>query len=231
MRSDFQKAYQLRLKGHSYGEIKKALGIPKSTLSSWFKDLELPPEAQKLLEEKGRVAQEQLMEFNRRRTKFIQVENKEIRKKAVKEINSLTKRELLLVGATLYWGEGWKSERSNKGSIEIANSNPHFIALSLRFFKEILGVLNEKLRVSLLLHPNIDVQTAVRFWSEVTGIPKERFTVTNQVSRASKRKRPHRSLPYGTLRLRVHNRRKFFKIKGWIDGLKNQSGFKKIPQK
>jgi hypothetical protein len=179
MRPDFQKAYRLRLRGYSYGEIKKALSIPKSTLSNWFKDLELPREAQKILEEKGRVVKKQLMEFNKRRTKRIRLENTEIRQEAIKEINSLTKRELLLVGTALYWGEGYKSERSNKGSVEIANSNPYFIALSLRFLKEVLRVPDEKLRVSLLVHPNIDVQAAIRFWSKVIGISKERFTVTN----------------------------------------------------
>jgi len=226
MHRDYQKAYQLRLKGKSYGEIKRALGIPKSTLSSWFKNLELPPAAQKLLEEKGRVARKQLTAFNRRRTKAIQVENQKITQQALSEIHSLSKYELLLIGAALYWGEGWKSERSNKGSVEISNSDPYFIALFARFLKEVLAVPKEKLKVSILVHPKINAQSATTFWSKVTGIPRERFGVVHQTSRASKGKRPRNSLPYGTLRMRAHSRQKFFQIKGWIDGLKHQSDFK-----
>ena len=227
MRNDFEQAYRLRLKGESYGQIKKALGIPKSTLSSWFKNLRLPKETQRILEEKGRVTQEQLMRFNRRRTKRIQAENERVRQKAFDEINSLTKRELLLIGAALYWGEGYKSERSNKGSVEISNANPEFIALSLRFFREILNVSEKKIKVSLLLHPNIDKQSAVHFWSHITGIPKKCFGATNQVSRASKGRRPRNTLPYGTLRLCIYKRQKFFQIKGWIDGLNSQTGLKR----
>jgi len=227
MRNNFPQAYQLRLKGKSYGEIKKILGIPKSTLSSWFKDLKLSKETQRILEEKGRVPRAQLIKFNRQRTNRIQVENERIRRKAFKEINTFTKRELLLIGAALYWGEGYKSERSNKGSVEISNANPEFIALSLRFFREILDVPEEKIKVSLLLHPNIDEQSAIHFWSQITSIPEERFGTTNQVSRASKGRRPKNTLPYGTLRLRIYKRQKFFQIKGWIDGLKSQSGLKK----
>ena len=45
MRLDKQTAFKLRLQGKSYNEISKALGIPKSTLSDWFRSFELPEEA------------------------------------------------------------------------------------------------------------------------------------------------------------------------------------------
>jgi len=228
MRSDYQQAYQLRLKGKSYGEIKRALGVPKSTLSSWFKNLELPTEVQKLLEEKGRVAREQLMEFNRRRTKAIQIENQEIRQEALDEIRSLSKYELLLVGAALYWGEGRKRWPQNDQRVQFVNSEPAMIVLFLRFLHEILQAPDEELRLVLRVHPNIDAESSVKFWSKITGIPSERFRITTQISRSSKKKRPRNSLPYGTLEIRVgiSARQKFFQIKGWIDGLKNQSGLK-----
>lgn len=38
----YQKALKLRFAGKSYGEINRALGIPKSTLSSWFKNFQSP---------------------------------------------------------------------------------------------------------------------------------------------------------------------------------------------
>ena len=42
-----EKALGFRLKGYSYNEINRFLSIPKATLSSWFHDLVLSPEAQK----------------------------------------------------------------------------------------------------------------------------------------------------------------------------------------
>ncbi len=53
-KSKYKKAFNLRVKGKSYGEIKEALGIPKSTLSSWFKNLKLPKSAQKILKKKDK---------------------------------------------------------------------------------------------------------------------------------------------------------------------------------
>ena len=46
-----QKAFKLRMQGKSYGEIRTVLGIKKSTLSSWFKNLELPKSIKKILKE------------------------------------------------------------------------------------------------------------------------------------------------------------------------------------
>src|SRR4030042_2470197 len=100
-----QKALGLRLGGKSYGEIKRVLGVPKSTLSNWLKNLVLPPSVIKVLEEKRKATRKQLMEFNRRRTQIIQTENKNIHRVAVNEIKTISKYELLLVGAALYWAE------------------------------------------------------------------------------------------------------------------------------
>jgi hypothetical protein len=76
--------------------------------------------------------------------------------------------------------------------------------------------------VNLRIHSNISAEKAINFWSKITKIPKERFRVSTQ-SRASQGKRPKNSLPYGTLKLSVHSRQKFYQIKGWIDGLIKQT--------
>ncbi len=67
-KSKYKKAFNLRIKGKSYREIKGALGIPKSTLSSWFKGLELPKSAQKILKEKDKKGRKKLLEFNKKRS-------------------------------------------------------------------------------------------------------------------------------------------------------------------
>lgn len=219
----YRKALKLRSQGKSYGEIKKTLGIPKSTQSGWFKNLKLPPSVQRILEEKGRTTREFLMRFNRERTKRIQKENKEIKRKALQEISKLSKRELILIGAALYWGEGYKTQK-NKEGLQLSNSDPYLIALFLRFLREVIEIPEEKFRVRISIHPNISAQSAIDSWSKITNLPKERFYITDQISRASGGKRPRNSLPYDTLDLRVTGRKDLFKVKGWIDGLKHQSG-------
>lgn len=223
----YQEALKLRLKGKSYREIYLSLGVPKSTLSSWFKNLTLPPPIQKILKKKGRVARAQLMEFNRCRTETIKAENRKIEQEAFKEIHLLSKYELMLIGAALYWTEGHKIEKQKRTpEICFANSDPYMVALFMRFLREIVQVPEEKFRITIHIYPNIDTQSAIRFWTQVTNVPEERFYITQQISRASKRKRPFNSLPFGTLKLAICERQKCFQIKGWIDSLKNQSGFK-----
>lgn len=222
MHPQHQTAIKLRLSGKSYGEIAKTLDVSKGSLSVWFKNLKLPIHTQKLLEEKMRIAREHnLFENNRRRTQVIQIENQKIKETAASEIKSLSRHGLTLVGAALYWAEGWR--RGTTHSVELANSDPNMIALYLRFLREILQVPEEKLRANIHIYPNISTQLSIKFWSKITKIPKERFHITTQISRASKGKRLRNSLPYGTLKVNISDRPKFFRIKGWIDGLIRQS--------
>jgi len=165
-----------------------------------------------------------LFENNRRRTRAIKIENKKVRQIAVNEIKSLSKYELLLIGAALYWAEGYN--RQNKipsPYIGFGNSNPDMVVLFLRFLREVMQIPEEKLRPAVQIHHNIKPELAISFWVKITNIPKERFRITHQTSRASKGKRPYNSLPYGTLKLNAHGRQNFFKIKGWIDGLIKQN--------
>lgn len=221
-RLEKEQAIALRLQGKSYGEIIKILNIPsKGTLSYWFKNFPLPPAAQKKLKKNIELAQKRgLFRFNQERTKAIERENKEAVLDAEKEIGTLTERELLLVGASLYWGEGTKSARNgnNKG-ISIANSDPLLIALFMRFVREILYIPEDRIRAGIQVHDNIDVEEARCFWSEVTRLPIERFYIIKQISSAGKRKRPTNSLPHGTAIIKVNKRVLFYKISGYIEGL------------
>jgi hypothetical protein len=223
----YQSALGLRLKGNSEGEIKKALGIPKSTLSGWFKNLTLPLKARKLLEKKGRTARKPLMDFNRRRTLLIKSENKDIKEKSLKDIGQLSKRELMLIGTALYWGEGYRIE-IQKGSptISFANSDPAMATLFIRFLREILRITEEKIRPRVQIFGNIEPADAVNFWSKVLSVPPARFHVYSAISRAGNGKRPKNFLPFGTLQINVCDRVNAFKIQGWINGLTKQAGQK-----
>ncbi|TSC69390.1 MAG: Uncharacterized protein G01um101466_51 [Parcubacteria group bacterium Gr01-1014_66] len=117
--SNYQDALQLSLNGSSYGEIKNFLGIPKSTQSYWFKDLELPAEAKKLLKKKQGNGLKALALFNNHRTKAIQKENEETRMAYEMRIVTLCDRELMLIGASLYWAEGQKLFHRKRANILI----------------------------------------------------------------------------------------------------------------
>jgi len=223
MHPKYQGVIKLRKRGKSYREIARIVCVSKSSVSQWCKNLKLPIYAQKILEKKNNYPKELFRKYNQLKARKVQLENQKIKKEATSEIHPLSKYELLLVGATLYWGEGYKSERSRSKGVQLSNSDPYLVALFLRFLREIIGISEERLKVSIRIHPNINSKDAIKFWSKVTKIPQECFRITHQISRASKGKRPYNSLPYGTLDLRVNSRRMFYQIKGWIEGLIKQS--------
>ena len=218
---DYKEAIRLRMLGKSYNEIAKSLDVGKSLLSYWLRDLVLPLKAQKTLEAKSNYAKEKFQDYNRQKHETVIRENKEIRGTFSKKVRKVKDYELLLLGAALYWGEGQKRHEGRRVSphISFSNSDPDMIKFFLRFLKEILKVPDGKIKTWVQIYPNMDRKSAITFWSNVTGIAGEKFSVTVSLSKASQGKRPKNLLPYGTLQLRVHNRRKFFEIMGLIDGL------------
>lgn len=221
---DHEKAISLRLQGKSYGEIAKDLGVWKSSLSGWLKGLQLSPEALKILEKKSNYSREKFADYNRIKHEKVQMENKQIRETFSKKIKPLSNYELLLIGTALYWGEGCKRHSRSYGQYaSLCNSDPYIIKIFIRFVREILKIQEERLKPSVHIYPTIDAKKAIIFWSNITNIPKNKFHITSQVSRASQGKRPKNLLPYGTLEVRVPNRQRFFEIMGLIDGLIKQT--------
>ncbi|TSC74756.1 MAG: hypothetical protein G01um101433_1007 [Parcubacteria group bacterium Gr01-1014_33] len=106
---EHQQAIGLRLQGKTYGEIRNALGVPKSTQSNWFKTLTLSQEAKSALARKQGRGLIALGLCNEKRTRTIHEENELIRSVYEATIGALSKRDLTLIGAALYWAEGYKN--------------------------------------------------------------------------------------------------------------------------
>ena len=222
MRQDKSKAIALRRQGKSYGEICNILNLSsKGTLSAWFKGLKLSAKAENLLRKNKELARNRgLMKFNADRTQRIGLENKNILESGNACIGILSEREVLLVAAALYWGEGTKSMGDGRSIMAVlTNSDPLMIRFYLRFLREILKVKEEKIRAQMIIHDTTSPVAAREYWQRITGIDPTAISMTVQVSRASKRLRPRQSLPNGTLQIRVHDRKLFFQMKGMMNGL------------
>lgn len=219
-------AISLRLQGKSYDEILKILGLSsKSTLNYWFKGLQLSPVAKKTLEaKKMRASKENILIFNNRRTKEVVAENKKIFGEASKKITRLSKNEILLIGTALYWGEGTlRSKKWGYQSVSFSNSDPLMVKVFMRYLRETLDVPEDRIKARIQIHANISVSKAINFWSRTTELPKSRFYIGYAISSASKLKRPINFLPYGTLNIRVNNRKLFYRVKGYIQGIVDRS--------
>ncbi len=221
-RKDYQAALALRLEGKTYGEIRGIFKIPKSTLSGWFSDLKISGKAKKVLESKKKNGYYKLVEFNKTRTLGIVKENENIRKKFESHIGELNNRELMVIGAALYWGEGYKNFNQKKSAYPylcLGNSDPRMIVVFINFLEKILGITKDRIKAPIFIYPGMVPEEAINYWQNLTKIPRENFRCQMAMSRASQRKRPKNLLPYGTLQLRVIKRQEFFKIRGLIDGI------------
>lgn len=217
-----KEVVKMRFQGKSYREMAKEAGVAKSTVSKWCKNLELPQKVRELMQERVVDVQKRFANYNESRTKKILLENQKAIDIAKKQVKLLSKRDLMLVGSALYWAEGYKIEKQKYPLISFANSDYTMVILFMRFLREVMGIQDKELNLTIRIYSGMDKEKVVKFWSEIINVPVEKFRVGYQVSRASKGKRPFNALPFGTIRVLVCGRKNAFKIKGWIDGLKDQ---------
>lgn len=214
------KAISLRRKGESYNNIRKILGIKsKGTISHWLKNLKLSKKSIELLDKNNKLAyQRGLFAANKNRKTRINNENEQAYLEGQNCIKSISEKELLLIGTALYWGEGSKSEKGSV-SLNFSNSDPFMVSVYMRFVREVLKIPEMRIRAGIHIYPSISVEGARKFWSKTTKLPEDRFYIITQVSRASQNKRPFNTLPYGTVVIKINNRRQFYKVKGMMKGI------------
>ncbi len=100
-----KRAIRLRKNGWSYNIIRDRLGVSKSTLSLWLRDIPyVPNEAVRKRIRNGPAKAAEV--FNRRQRKRTAI----IKQEAAEEIGVLSKRDLFILGVGLYIGEGGKSK-------------------------------------------------------------------------------------------------------------------------
>ena len=87
------------------------------------------------------------------------------------EIGELSRRELLIGGLYLYWGEGMKAQR---GTVGIANTDPAVIKTFIDWLK-IAGVPKEKFLIKLHLYTDMNIYQETEYWSEILSLPKKQF--------------------------------------------------------
>lgn len=160
------QAINLRKKGMGFNEINLQVKVSKDTLGRWLKDY---PLTQKQIETIHESRIERYIETMRlKREKRLHL----VHKSLINTFPKLTKRELLIAGLFLYWGEG--NKRIN-GPVSISNTNPFLVKFFIRWLKVSYGIKNDKLKAYLQLYSNMDVKKEINFWSEFLQIPKDQF--------------------------------------------------------
>jgi len=217
MRNDKHLAEKLRRKNKSYNKISKELGIPKSTLVYWFKNEEWSQEIKKELSRKALyLSKKRLILINKARREKWERWRQTFRNQAKKEFNKLKRNPLFIAGLMLYWGEG--DSKMENSLVRLSNTDSEMIRIFSKFLKKICCVPMEKIKISLVLYPDLNNRICIKFWSEKSGIPQSQFFKTQVIYG----KHPTKKLSYGICNIIVSSRGLKEKIFTWLNLYKNE---------
>lgn len=181
--------------GLPINEIARRVGVSKSSVSLWIRDIELTADQEAALRVMNPA-------YNRQLSGWLRVaERHRANRLAAQESGrALARRRepLHLAGCMLYWGEGAKGPPNQ---VCFSNTDPEMVRLFVTFLRKYFEISAGDIRISChLFADHIQRQREIeRYWLNVAGLPEEslRRSVVNLYSRSSKRKRV-KKLPNGT---------------------------------
>lgn len=185
-----EKVKQLILKGKSYNEITRLLGVPKSTISTWFgKTIRKPWSRKIMLEHLASIRKLAAPALRNKWRKKREEETRLIKTKIEKELKNYPLENIgfyksLL--AMLYWTEGAKSKKAC--ALKFANTDPKLALLYVRLLRLCYNIDETKLRIGLYVHYYHSIKRVKNFWSRVLNIPLSQFYKV-YVKKRSKTKR------------------------------------------
>lgn len=168
-----ETAITLRQNGLSMTLIERKLGIPRSTLSGWFKTVELNEKQRLKLTKDGKDgwkrARQKAVEWHRAQKALRLLHAKQEALKTLENIE-LTDSVLDLAFAMLYFGEGSKS-----GTTSLASSDPLILKFVLKVLERNYAITPDMVRCELHLRADQDPAKLKQYWSSELGVPLERF--------------------------------------------------------
>lgn len=165
------EAKNLRISGYSMKEISELVGVSKSTVSLWVRDIKLSEEAMTRL--KSKVTNGQLKSAeNKRKQAKLNLENHYKDSNSALQKIKFTQPILKVICSLLYWCEGGKADNR---LVQFTNSDPAIIEVFMKLLRNNYEIDNNKFRACVHLHEYHDANKQIEFWSNITKIPKNQF--------------------------------------------------------
>lgn len=161
------QARELRAGGWTMADIAAALGVARSSVSLWTRDVPFTPDRDRTRERKARARRRGPNVLQRRK----QEEIERLLAEGTARIGQMSERDFLIAGVALYAGEGSKRD----GAVALANTDPRFIAFFYAWLRHFFAIDESRLRVALYLHQGLDLNAAIGYWAALTAIPPEQF--------------------------------------------------------
>jgi hypothetical protein len=174
-----EQARRLRATGLPMAEIAARLGVSRSSVSLWVRDVPFEPHR------RGTRGRRRAPNALQRRK---QAEVDRLLAEGRDRLGRLSEREFLVAGVALYAGEGSKGD----GRLRFANSDPRMVVFFCAWLRRFFEVDESRLRVHLYLHQGLDLAASIAYWSALTCIPPTQFL------------KPYRAVPDPSIRHAKH---------------------------
>lgn len=213
------EARKLRKKGISVRKIAELLKVSKSSASHWVRDIILTVEQLEKLRQssiEGAELGRLKSALSQKQTRLTLIEN--LKNQGIERLSKISKREFLIAGLALYWGEGSKKDRR----IEFCNSDPRMIKFFIYWLQSCFDIKIEDLRGYLGINEiHFTRENIVKqYWSKLTGMPLSQFRKTSFKKAANRKIYENFNEHYGTLNIRVAKSTLLsYKIMGLVEGL------------
>jgi transposase len=174
------RARELRAEGWTMPEIAAELGVARSSVSLWVRDVPYTPRRP------PRSGYERRAPNRLQRAKQEEIDR--LLAEGRERVGALSERDLLIAGTALYAGEGLKTG----GVVGMANTDPRALSLFTAWLRHFFPINESRLRVWLYLHEGLDLAAAQAYWSALLDIPLAQFG------------KPYRAVPDPTIRRAKH---------------------------
>ena len=154
-----EKARVLRAQNRTLADIAQTLGVSKSSVSLWVRDVPFTPTL--------RLREPRRRPHPAHEAKLRQIE--ELNHSGLERIGALSEEALFVAGVALYAGEGSKTD----GEVRFSNSDPAMVRLFCAWFRRFFDVDEKRLRGRLYLHQGLDLTATEAFWSALANIPTD----------------------------------------------------------
>jgi hypothetical protein len=156
-----EAARALRAEGKTLAQIAARLGVAKSSVSLWVRDVEFTPSPRRHGPHRR--------PHPAHAAKLRQIE--ELNRQGAARIGTLGGSALFVAGVALYAGEGSKTD----GEVRFSNSDPNMVRLFCVWFRRFFDIDESRLRGRIYLHEGLDLDASEDFWSRLTNIPRKQF--------------------------------------------------------
>jgi len=206
-RSELGKA--LRRLGLTYGEIRDLIPVPKATISSWCRDIELTnAQVEEIRARTGPGSRTGIpVNTQWKRREEVALMRAEAQDFASEHLGD----PFFVAGVVLYWGEGSKTH----ADLALANSDPRALRLFVAWVRS-FHTPNADFVLKINLHAGNDEPGARAFWRGETGLADSDFHRTFVKPEGTGHRKNH--LPFGVCQVRVRKCTNYWiRTMEWVD--------------